>query len=256
MRGPTCGILTLAAVGGLALSAAGQVEGNRARTVTMGNAAHPARLPYTAEYKITRVQMLADGSTITHESTELFARDSQGRSVIVSSSISASEDQTVHTSVNINDPVARTHTFWFVPGQRVTVSKLPDIGSVRSSCAASAPAVAPQPAEAQRATPTAEDLGRQTFQGVEARGKRTTTTFPAGAIGNSDPLVRTDETWFSTTPGLTEINVREVNDDPRTGKMTRELVKFTQGEPDLAAFPPPQGYETVTQEVHNEVWCP
>jgi hypothetical protein len=96
----------------------------------------------------------------------------------------------------------------------------------------------------------------QTFEGIEAHGRRTTRIIPPGAIGNSGQLVRTDEAWFSTTPGLAGINVHEASDDPDTGKMTRELVRFTPGEPDLAAFQPPEGYETVTQDVHNEVRCP
>jgi len=38
--------------------------------------------------------------------------------------------------------------------------------------------------------------------------------------------------------------------------MTRELVKFTQGEPDAALFQPPSDYEVVTQETHEEFRCP
>jgi hypothetical protein len=34
---------------------------------------------YTAHFKVTRVQTLANGSTITHESTEIWARDASGR---------------------------------------------------------------------------------------------------------------------------------------------------------------------------------
>jgi hypothetical protein len=45
-----------------------------------------------------------------------------------------------------------------------------------------------------------------------------------------------------------------VTDDPRTGKRTRELVELSQSEPDPATFQPPEGYEVVTQELH-EVPC-
>jgi hypothetical protein len=104
--------------------------------------------------------------------------------------------------------------------------------------------------------PVAEDLGKQTFQGVEAHGQRNVWTIPARTIGNSDDLVRTDEVWFSTTPGYTSLNVRQVYDDPQTGRTTRELVKFIQGEPDAALFQPPADYEFVTQETHEEFRCP
>jgi hypothetical protein len=255
MRGFICGLLTLAAAG-LGLQAAGQVEASRARTVPLSSTAQQQRLPYTAEFKTTRVQTLADGTTITHESTEVLARDSQGRTYNLSSSISQDEEQTVHTSVNINDPAAKTHTYWSVPGRRVTVVNQVDAGAVSASCGGSSLAPMAQTTEEQRVKPTREDLGKQTFQGIEARGYRTTISYEAGAIGNSAPLVRTHEMWLSSAPGLLGINVRQVNDDPQAGKTTRELVKFTQGEPDLTLFQPPDGYETLNQETHAEVRCP
>ncbi len=42
----------------------------------------PAQPFYTAEFKTTRVQTLANGTTITRESTETRALDSQGRSMV------------------------------------------------------------------------------------------------------------------------------------------------------------------------------
>jgi len=38
--------------------------------------------------------------------------------------------------------------------------------------------------------------------------------------------------------------------------MTRELVRFTQGEPDAALFQQPDGYEVVVKETRDEVHCP
>lgn len=257
MRGPIFGTLVLTAVAGLTLTAASQTAAVRQeRAAATGSASQPARLPYTAEFKTTRVQTLGDGSTITHESTQVMARDSQGRTYNLSVSASQGEDQTTHTTVNIDDAAAKTHTFWFVPGQRVTVINQIDPGPMSASCGATNPAPVVQTAEEPAVRPTREDLGKQTFQGIEARGHRTTTSYPAGAIGNSAPLVSTFEVWFSSTPGLSGINVHQVNDDPQAGKTTRELVKFTQGEPDLTMFQPPEGYETLVQETHGEVRCP
>ena len=255
MRRRLSGFLSLVTVAGLAVSAAGQEAPLRqGPAMQSGNAHQQAHLPYTAEFKTTRVQTLADGSTITHVTTETMARDSQGRIFDMSSSNHGPDDQAAHIIVNVNDPVAHTHTWWSVPGQRVTVSNIPEPS--RSTCAANALPALPRPLRDQRTKPTTEDLGKQTFQGIEAQGHRTTITFPAGAIGNSDPLVRTDEVWFSTTPGISGINVRQVNEDPQMGKTTRELVSFSQGEPDASLFLLPQDYEVVTQETHDEVRCP
>jgi hypothetical protein len=121
MRRKLIGALSLVAVAGLAVSAAGQEAPLRQmRVMPPGNAQQQARLPYTAEFKTTRVQTLADGSTITHVTTETMARDSQGRTLNMSSSNHGPDDQAAHIIVNINDPVAHTHTWWSVPGQRMT----------------------------------------------------------------------------------------------------------------------------------------
>ena len=77
-------------------------------------------------------------------------------------------------------------------------------------------------------------------------------TTPAGADGNDASLVRTIETWNARSIGLI---VRTVSDDPRTGKRTKDLVELNQGEPEPAAFQPPEGYEIVIEDMH-EVSCP
>jgi hypothetical protein len=250
MRGPICGLLTLAAAAGLGLQAGGQLAG---RAVPVTGTAQMQRLPYTAEFKTTRVQTLADGSTITHESTEVIARDLQGRTFRLSASPSEGPDQTIHTSVTIDDPTAKTQTSWFVPGQRVTVINQ-IVPGARCGVNASAPGL--QAAEEKQVEPVREDLGKQTFQGIEAHGNRTTRSYPEGVVGNSAPLVASFEVWISSSPGLSGINVHQVSDDPRTGKTTREMVRFTQGEPDLTMFQQPEGLETATQETHVEVRCP
>ena len=241
---------------GAGLSAAAQMAAIQAqRPQPPGIAPHAARLPYTAEFKTTRVQTLADGSTITHETTDTLARDSQGRTYNMSSGTSVGDNPSEYTNVNMNDPIAKTHTFWSTPGQRVFVTNTADQGMTQPSCSAGAQALV-LPANEQQEKPKSEDLGKKTFEGVEAQGHRTTWTFAPGAIGNSDLLVHSSEVWFSTTPGLEGINVRQVNDDPRMGREVRDLVKFTPGEPDATLFQPPQDYLVEIHEVHNEVRCP
>jgi hypothetical protein len=39
--------------------------------------------------------------------------------------------------------------------------------------------------------------------------------------------------------------VREINDDPSSGKTTRELTNLSLSEPEASLFQPPQGYEVV-----------
>jgi hypothetical protein len=49
----------------------------------------------------------------------------------------------------------------------------------------------------------------------------------------------TSETW--TSPDL-KITVRQITDDPRSGKVTTELTNITRTDPDPALFQAPEGY--------------
>ncbi|HEY1256214.1 MAG TPA: hypothetical protein VGF01_15670 [Terracidiphilus sp.] len=245
MQGKICGVLAIAAIAGMALSASGQIERGRTR-VEMAHT-HVARLPYTAEYKVTHTKTLANGSTISHESTEVVAVDAQGRRMTSTTAIPLSADQTPVTRITVSDPIAHTNLNWNVPGQKVTVMTMPMPGAAHSTCAvaATAPNHFASPIAQQ---PEMEDLGMETFQGVEARGHRTITTIPAGKIGNNAPIQRTSEEWRAVAPGLTGLVVRQVTDDPQAGTMNKELVNFTQAEPDAALFQPPADYEIVNKE--------
>ena len=96
-----------------------------------------------------------------------------------------------------------------------------------------------------------QDLGTQVIMGIEAHGRRTVTTTPAGSIGNDKPLVRTSEAWIAA--GLS-IPLRQITTDPRTGLETREVISLDLAEPPLSTFQPPEGYEIEMEELH-EVPC-
>jgi hypothetical protein len=242
----------------------------------------PVAHPYTAKFKITSEQTLANGTTITRETTETAIVDSHGRR-LTETAFPATGQLPERSVIRVFDPVARTNTDWEVPGKKATVRPMPphrQSGEAGSSCWTTGPvtpvASAPSSPELPNAhttfseaavvsgsVPTSsdarpaakegsrEDLGTQTIQGVQARGTRTTHTTPIGAVGNDAPLVRTTEVWMARSLNLM---VRQVIDDPRTGKRTRELVELSQSEPDISAFQPPEGYEIETLELH-EIPC-
>jgi len=241
-------MMMLAAVAGLALPAAGQVTGSRTGTVTTGHPAPAARLPYTAEYKISSLRTLANGATITHESTEMRALDSEGRVMTSNHVIPVSGDQMAPTNVMVSNPVARTTSSWESPGQTATVTAM-DVRGTHPAC----PPFAPQQPTVQPQKPVVEDLGTETILGVEARGRRTTWTTPVGTIGNDAPLTHSSETWTAIAPGFRGLILRGVADDPESGKTTRELVNLNQSEPDAAVFQPPAGYEIVNKAAPEPV---
>lgn len=208
--------------------------------------------PYTAEFKTTREQTLANGTTIRRETVRMEARDSLGRTMTAEQVWLDNGDG--FTSYWVHDPVARTSISWNSNGKVVNVHNFaaaPESGHTGSSCAG-APESSREHAEStprsNEVKVTHEDLGTQVFEGLEAKGSRTTHTTPIGLIGNDAPLVRVFESWIATSFPLT---VHSVLDDPQSGKQTTDLTHFTPGEPDPAVFQPPAGYEIVVQESHK-----
>ncbi len=88
-----------------------------------------------------------------------------------------------------------------------------------------------------------EDLGEQNIEGVSAKGTRTITTIPAGAIGNERPIETVYEKWYS--PEL-QIVVLTKHSDPRFGEQTYRLTNINRSEPDPSLFQVPSGYKVVS----------
>ncbi len=84
-----------------------------------------------------------------------------------------------------------------------------------------------------------EDLGKQTIEGVEAEGVRTTVTIPAGEIGNERAIEIVSERWYS--PEL-QLVVMSRHSDPRTGETTYKLTNINRAEPAKSLFEVPAGY--------------
>lgn len=89
-----------------------------------------------------------------------------------------------------------------------------------------------------------DKLGTQNFEGVDAEGTRTTTTIPAGAIGNDRPIEIVYESWYSKDLQLTVYSRRS---DPRTGEQIYRLTNISRSEPDSSVFAVPSGYRIVSQ---------
>jgi hypothetical protein len=90
-----------------------------------------------------------------------------------------------------------------------------------------------------RAPAKSEDLGKQTIEGVNAEGSRTTTTIEAGAIGNDRPIQIVSERWYS--PELQTVLMTKTT-DPRMGESAFSLTNVHRGEPGAYLFQVPAGY--------------
>ncbi len=209
--------------------------------------------PYKAQANTETRRTLADGSHITQTTTAMVARDSEGRTV---------HAQKVGDSLTITtifDPVAKTHTDYTSDTMIAHVLALPTptgspsqasvvMSGAVSGFAAGPPggaggffvqsrAVSSEPAGKHTTT---EPLGTKTIEGIQVTGTRTTSTIPAGAIGNEEALTTTREEWYS--PEL-KLVVQSTQNDPRFGQTTYALSDIQQGPPDPALFEVPTGYK-------------
>jgi hypothetical protein len=87
---------------------------------------------------------------------------------------------------------------------------------------------------------TTEPLGTKTIEGIQVTGTRTTSTIPAGTIGNEKDLTTTREEWYSSELKLV---VQSTQNDPRFGQTTYTLNDIQQGSPDEALFQVPADYK-------------
>jgi hypothetical protein len=77
---------------------------------------------------------------------------------------------------------------------------------------------------------------------VLCEGKRTTSTIPAGAVGNELPITIVNEQWYS--PEL-QVFVLTKQSDPRAGETIYRLTNINRSEPDRALFEVPADYNVI-----------
>jgi hypothetical protein len=84
-----------------------------------------------------------------------------------------------------------------------------------------------------------ETLDLQNIEGVMATGTRTTTTIPAGEIGNAQEIKVVSEQWFSDE---LQVLVMTKHSDPRSGETIYRLTNILRAEPDPSLFTVPADY--------------
>src|SRR5215217_6593740 len=95
-----------------------------------------------------------------------------------------------------------------------------------------------------------EQLGKQTIEGIEAEGTRTTITIPAGEIGNERAIEIVSERWYS--PEL-QLVVMTRHRDPRTGETTYKLTNINRAEPAKSLFEVPSDYTIQENTQHPKI---
>jgi hypothetical protein len=220
--------------------------------------------PYSGEEVSESVQTLADGTHINQTMTlQKIYRDSQGRMRM--------ERPLMHPGmggppvpadapmiIDITDPVAHVRYSLDTRGKIAHrwESPTPGIANARGGFAAmlspslptvtaSMPQVIPQ-SDPSRPHSQFEKLDPQTIDGIVVEGRRTTTTYPTGSVGNDREFVTTSEMW--TSPELNVMVLISKNSDPRNGEHTQKLINISRDKPDGSLFQLPADYEVAEEK--------
>ena len=210
--------------------------------------------PYSATAVTHTVQMLADGSQIETTRSQALYRDDQGRTRTEAND--GRNVQILDRIAGINygiDTVAKTARAVEImrAGRGANVTPVPVATASQGAVESLRDAViqldtlregTPSSQAARRPNLVTEDLGTQSFYGIQAKGARTTNTIPVGAIGNNRELKVVTERWDSEDLG---IMIKSVNTDPRFGTTTYELTNISTSSPDPSLFRVPAGYTVV-----------
>ncbi len=226
--------------------------------------------PYSAETFVDSQQTLADGNHIVRKTTGRVYRDGEGRT-------RREEDgPNGRVSITIVDPVAGfsyaldpdSKTAWRTPsGAMGDIMRKLQVVEDKQKIEEAQVMAAKKEAEARQregggagwsAAPVSGEVMVRTrggdvavayvpegpiehkvIEGVNVDGRKTTTTIPAGKVGNEQPLTIVSEEWRSP-----ELNVLVLtrHSDPRTGESSYRLVNIIRAEPDRSLFMVPPDY--------------
>ena len=234
------------------------LAGNTSQTVT--------GRPVSGTEERRSMQTLSDGTEIAKSESDLFYRDSagrtrtemtsQGRTVIVDPVAGytitlLSESKTARrlstptrvvmptktgvtfTSDEASQTANSTYTVTIADG--TTTATVTTGGPVAAARAGRAPAKV-------RDNMIHEELGVQSLNGLLATGTRDTLTIPQGQIGNNRDIHVANERWYSDD---LQMLVKTVNSDPRFGENTYEFTNVSRDEPDGSLFQIPADYRIV-----------
>jgi hypothetical protein len=252
--------------------------------VEQGDIPAIANAPFTAEATTEFTQTLGDGNRIDRRFTTSMARDTRGRTrreqdiamvgpmFVLQGGGAVPEKFAVQMRTRgqwtgaatsqaepprfivINDPTdGVTYT---LDEQRKSARRsrmAPGLGAIRVreelAKIEGANVAAVRSAVDATTEPVTESLGTEQFEGVTAEGTRSTTTIPAGQIGNLLPIAVVTEQWFSKELQVAVLITRR---DPRSGDTVYRLTNIVRAEPPPDLFTVPSDYQIIDLNVPKE----
>ncbi len=226
---------------------------------------------FSADAETEFTQVLGDGNRIERRYSSMVARDSQGRTrreeeialvgplaidgpsprlvTIVDSVAGQSYTLDDKQRVAYRNPVAMARlrtgnaAGWAATETHIMTSTGPATGTGAGKPPLTVTAVPGQRVsvgEGGATKVTTESLGAKSIEGVMAEGTRTTSTIPAGAIGNLMPIEVVSERWYSKELQMPVLISRR---DPRTGDSIYRLRNIVKAEPPQDLFTVPSDYQ-------------
>jgi len=208
--------------------------------------------PFSADLITETSQTLADGNHIHQTITSKVYRDSEGRTrrEQAVNLNGLAPNASMQQMVFINDPAAgvsyslnaKDHTgMKYVRNGRGSQRLSPDVSGASPRPRSGGPdALGMGRQNASDQNLKTEALGRQAIEGVQAEGRRTTMTIPAGQAGNDLPIHIVVESWYSSDLQTT---VLSKHSDPRNGDTVTRLANINRSEPPHTLFEPPADYK-------------
>jgi hypothetical protein len=213
--------------------------------------------PYSADEITESLQVLADGTRISHQTRATVYRDSEGRvrretpdkitifDAVSGFSYTLNPKTMTAERLTMGTLVDNRKKFVLRPASNPSPEALVKAKAELDVNVAELQANLDQLGEAvarlaKTNNPLTERLGQQVMEGLTADGTRATETIETGEIGNDRPIHVVYETWIS--PDL-QIVVMTKHTDPRTGEETFRLTNVHRGEPAAGLFVVPAGYK-------------
>jgi len=202
--------------------------------------------PFTATLHTEWIRSLPGSGTMTVENNRRIARDSSGRIyqerwILVPKN---GKYKSQMNAIQISNPIEHIAYTCMMDDKKICrmVTYTSSASSVNNIYGIQGPP--PGPLADHSSYSTREDLGHQTFVGVDTVGTKETVTVKPGTFGNDQEVIMSREYWYASELGVNLVSKRS---DPRSGTQEFTITELNRAEPDGTLFELPQGFTIVDQ---------
>lgn len=206
----------------------------------------PLGQPFSADVIDETDKFLADGNHIHRETHGKIFCDSQGRRRVEREFETFNSAMKGPVLVTIWDPLAGQSVFLNLEKKTATVTRFNGSENAIASSVntpnqknMAVPRNSTTDSGSEQSKTSVQGLGIREIEGFSVTGSRRTTTIPAGAMGNDQPLTTSMESWHSSDLNT---EVLSINENPESGKRVHKLVNIHTGNPDPLLFQVPADF--------------